>query len=474
MIAQSPRSVHIVGVGGSALSGLARILSARGVEVTGSDGEESAILQALRGKGFHIAAGHRAENLPGAAEAVVYSAAVPEDNPELKEARRRGLPTRCYADFLGQLLMEKRAIAVAGTHGKTSTVGMLASIFLAAGRDPSVLMGGYHPGLQSNCRAGAEQEFLVEACEFNRSFLAFHPWAGIVTNIELDHPDVYPDESTLAAAFGDFLKGFRPTAEGLAPFVVINPERTALLDGRVPAHVRCVRFGESAECEWRLRDVVLGPRPSFTALRHGVPWARLELRVAGRHNVLNALAAVALCGELEASLDLGLTADAVRAGLLEFPGVERRFTHRGHCRGVDLIDDYAHHPTEVACTLAAAREVYPGRRVWAVFQAHQFGRLQAYFAGFGAALGAADEVLLLPVYSVRECAENFAELELLERLRDTLVAGGGRARLASSLSGAEIELSAQLRAGDVCVVLGAGDAFRLTAALRQRLETATG
>lgn len=457
------RKIHIVGVAGSATSGLARILRARGVAVSGSD-QSRAGLEGLRRAGVETVSRHCAENLDSTVDLVVHSAAVPRENSELHEARRRGIPVCKFAEFLGALVETQHGLAIAGTHGKTTTAGMLASIFIAAGRDPSFLIGGEHTALGSNWRHGTGRDFILEACEFDRSFHSFRPAAGLITAFELDHPDIYRDETMLLEAFQGFVSRFM--TPGL---LVINGDAAALDQLDVDAGIRRVTFGFSEHCDWRgeLLEDDLTPnfevhRRSDGSSRHQ-RWGRLRLSIPGRHNVANALAAVALAAEL------GVSRRAIAKGLAEFQGIARRYQVRGETGGVTLVDDYAHHPTEVRCTLRTTRAVHPGRRVVAVFQPHQFGRLQAFGDGFADALGEADCVALLPVYSVRENPKGFPP-GLLVGLEKAIQARGAETLRLPSPADAAWVLTGMLREGDVCVLLGAGDVVRLTHALEASLK----
>ena len=451
------RSIHIVGVGGSATSGLARLLQARGLEVSGSDWANGDQLASLRRAGVRAESRHRPSNLGPTVDLVVHSAAIPPENLELIEARRRGIPIVKFARFLGGMVSSRNGIAVAGTHGKTSTAGMLASILVAAGRDPSFLIGGEHVDLGGNWRHGTGGDFILEACEYDRSFHCLRPRAGIVTTLERDHPEVYADESAVREAFEHFINGFLPGG-----ILVVNGDRSITRTLPAPPAGRPITFGFGDRCDWRAVALRPSSEPSFDVI-HGVRrWGRVTLSVPGRHNVANALAALALAAELDVPAP-----DIVR-GLRSFHGVRRRFQVRGEPAGVMLVDDYAHHPTEVACALRTAREVFPGRRLWAIFQAHQLGRLAAFGNQFAAALEDCDRLVRLPAYSVREARDEFpADLEtrfhasLRERSSDVISF--------ASLDEAARELPGRLAPGDVCLLLGAGDVVRLTDALLERL-----
>lgn len=452
------RSIHIVGVGGSATSGLARILSARGHRVTGSDREEGKALDSLRAAGIAAATGHGL--LPLDADLVVHSAAVPASNAELTEARERGLTVCKYAHFLGDLVADRFGIAIAGTHGKTSTAGMLTSIYLAAGRDPDVLIGGLHPDLGANYRVGTDAEFIVEACEFDRSFHSLRPRAGILTNLELDHPDVYATESVLVDAFEQYLAGFAPDS-----FWVANGDCPGIAQLQGSSHSCRVTFGWSSESMWSVGRWEPGSCPRFEVRYQGRTEAWVTLRVPGRHSASNAIAAYALAREL------GLSSESIVAGLERFPGMDRRFQYQGCFRGVHVIDDYAHHPTEIDCVVQAARDSFPGARVVVAFQPHQFTRLERFRKPFVSALAAADDVVLTPVFSVRERPEDF-DPRLLSDVVADVVSEGTSCRQVVSLDALLESLTNELRPDDVCLLLGAGDVIGVRTRLTDRLEGA--
>lgn len=445
---QVPGRVHIVGVGGSATSGLAQILRSRGVRVSGSDQAADA-LGSLTDSGIRVDVGHRSENVGDRVEMVVHSAAIPESNPELVESRRRGVEVMKYAQFLGRLVDESFGIAVAGTHGKTSTSAMLASVWLTAGREPTVLLGGRHPDLGGNWRAGTGDEFLVEACEFDRSFLSLHPRAGIITNLELDHPDIYRDLGSVQESFTRFLEGFRDP--GLLALGLDDGTRTLA----VPPGLRVLTYGFDPSAVWRAAVREGGARPVFEAYREGRSWGRFRLNVAGRHSVLNALGVVALAEAL------GIDRAAITEGLERFPGVERRFERRGLHDGVEWVDDFAHHPTELRCAIETARDVFPGRRLCVLFQPHQYARLSSFGDGFSDQLARADVVGLLPVYSVREVPPSGAE-DLIVTLATAIRRAGTPVERFHSFDDAVRRLPDILHDDDVCLACGAGDLFRLT------------
>lgn len=408
----STRRLHFVGLGGAGMSGLAIVARALGATVTGSDRAESPYLIRVRDAGIEPVIGHDAANVPeGDDVELVVSTAIAAENPERAEGRRRGLTELHRGQLLGQVSAEKRTIAVAGAHGKTTTTSMVAHALLGAGMDPSYLIGGALRTTGTNAAWGTGEWLVVEADESDRSFLNLHPEVAIVTNLELDHHTTYRSMVDLEQTFRTFV--------GQAGTAVVPPS---------------------------LRGLAAGPVVEFT------PDPRITLTVPGEHNARNAAAA------LEACRLAGADEDAVIAALATFQGAGRRFERVGTTTsGALIVDDYAHHPTEVAATIAAARTLSP-RRVVAVFQPHLFSRTQLLGRQFGAALAAADVVVLLDVYPARERAEDFPGVT--GRLIAQAAADAGHGRPVLWLPGfdaAEAALRDLLRDGDLCLVMGAGD-----------------
>jgi UDP-N-acetylmuramate--alanine ligase len=408
----SSRRLHFIGIGGAGMSGLALVCAELGATVTGSDRADSSYMERLRDAGLEPMVGHDAANLPEGAE-VVVSTAIGEDNPELALARERGSRVIHRGALLAELCTEKRLIAVAGTHGKTTTTAMLVWALCALDADPAFFVGGEVPGVgaageAANAGWGAGEWVVAEADESDGSFLDLKPEIAVVTNVEMDHHSHWGSLAELNAAFDRFAVGAR-----LAEFDQASP----------------------------------GP-------------AGLELAVPGDHNLLNARAALA-------ALDLaGFDLDLAAAALRDFPGVKRRLELKGTHNGARVYDDYAHHPTEVRAALSALREQQP-RRLIAVFQPHLYSRTKAFAEAFGAALSLADEVAVLEIYPARE--EPVGELAGVSGLRVAQTAaermGGRRVWWLPTAETAEAALAAQLGEGDVLVTIGAGDIFRLAEAL---------
>jgi len=434
------RALHFIGLGGAGMSGLALVARALGARVTGSDRGDSAYLQRVRAAGIEPALGHDAAHLPTGDVEVVVSTAIPHDNPERVAARERDLPELHRGELLAQVGAMKRCIAVAGTHGKTTTASMAAHALLRCDMDPAYLIGGELRSTGVNAAWGEGEWVVVEADESDRSFLRLRPDLAVVTNVEVDHHATYASRAEVDEAFADFLRGAHSVA------LWDGPEAEALLD----------RAGVAEAAFFRADDVQLGPGGSrFT-------WARQRVRLAvpGAHNVANAAAALTAC------LLAGAPADRLAGALADFRGAGRRFERLGTTpSGAEVVDDYAHHPTEVAVTLAAARTLSP-RRLVAVFQPHLFSRTERLHREFGAALAAADVIAVLDVYPARERAEDHPGVSGRLVAAAAADAAPGRTVLwLPLLDTAGAVLAPRLREGDLCLVLGAGDVDRLGRAL---------
>ena len=440
--------VHFVGIGGAGLSAIARVLLERGYEVSGSDIKPSPLALELARLGATIYEGHRAEHVTGA-RMVVVSSAVPPHNPEVVEARRRGIPVVKRDFLLGRMMEGHLGIAVAGTHGKTTTTSMLAFVLEEAGLDPTFIVGGVLDNLGTNARAGRGPYFVVEADEYDHTFLGLHPRIAVVTAIELDHPDCYPTLEAMREAFRRFL--------ALVPrggYVVgcLDEEGVRAVLGDVKEGVEVVTYGLGEGAQWRGTEVRVNGKGGndFSVLHRGKAVGRFSLRIPGVHNVRNALAAVAVAGIL------GLDMEGVAGSLARFRGARRRFEVKGEAAGVLVIDDYAHHPTEIKATLAAVRERYPGRTVWAVFQPHTYSRTKALLAEFAASFADADHVIITDIFAAREHDDlgvSAADIVKLMSHPD--------ARHIPTLEEAAAYLLPRLKPGDVLITLGAGDGYRV-------------
>jgi len=385
------KKVHLVGVGGAGMSGIARILLARGITVSGSDAKHSRVLDALTALGGRMHVGHDAHQVADA-EVVVVSTAIRPDNPEVVEARRRDLPVVPRAAALASLMVGRRAVAVAGTHGKTTTTSMLTVALQHCGADPSFAIGGDLNEAGSNAHHGTGDIFVAEADESDGSFLLYSPYAAIVTNVEADHLDHHGDEAAVHRAFGDFAALVDP-----AGFLVACGDDKGALAAAAACDARVRTYGTSESADLRVTDVSLrGLGSTCEAFYLGQRLGTLRLSVPGHHNVLNAAAALA------AGLELGMPASELQEGLGTFTGARRRFDARGEAAGVRVFDDYSHHPTEVAVALRTARVVAGEGRVLVAFQPHLYSRTQVFAERFGEALGLADAVVVMEIYGARE------------------------------------------------------------------------
>jgi UDP-N-acetylmuramate--alanine ligase len=454
-------AVHFVGIGGAGMSGIARILLARGVRVSGSDRRDTPTLLALRALGAQVAVGHDAANLDGA-DTVVVSTAIRPDNPELAVARQRGLRVLPRAVALAAVMAGRRSVAVAGTHGKTSTTSMLTVAVQACGVDPSFAIGGDLNESGSNAHAGEGDVFVAEADESDRSFLLLAPYGAIVTNVEADHLDNYGDLAAVEAAFERFLQTVDP-----AGFVVVCADDPGAARLRtVPCTARLRTYGRAADADLRLSGLQVGPdATSYTATLEGIDLGRVRIQVPGEHMALNSAAA------LLSGLELGLPAAGLIEGLARFGGVHRRFELKGVAGGVRVYDDYAHHPTEVTAQLKAARAVAGDGRLIVAFQPHLYSRTREFAEGFGQALGLADDVVVMDVYGAREDPVPGVTGAMVA---DAVPLPPGRVLFEPSWSAAAPALAARARPGDLVMTMGAGDVSMVGPEVLATLRAGTG
>lgn len=457
------RQIHIVGIGGAGMSAIARVLKARGFAVQGSDRSVGRLVADLRAEGIPVTLGHAAENL-GAADVVLASSAISAENVELQAARARGIPVLQRPDFLPLLLEGYDVIAVAGAHGKTTVTGMIATVLLAAGLDPSYIIGGVVGNLGSNARSGSGPHFVIEADEYRNTFLALEPTIAVVTNVEFDHPDSFASPRFLRLAFGEFTQRIRPGGTLIACHD--DPVAHAIAAAYHASQGRVTLYGlaEGADVAWRAVNVRANAAGGvdFTALEHERPLGDVHLQIPGAHNALNALAALAVAAQL------GVPFETAAAALATFSGTARRFEMLGAAGGVTVIDDYAHHPTQIRVVLAAARERYPGQRLLAVWQPHTFSRIKALWGDFMTAFTQADRVLVLPVYAAREVDDgSFTQDDLAAQLAHPA------AQAVASLDEAVQQLKALVAPGDVVLLMGAGDEYVIGERLLARLRKET-
>jgi UDP-N-acetylmuramate--alanine ligase len=464
--------VHFIGIGGIGMSGIAEILLTMGYTVSGSDLRGSAVTERLAGLGATIYTGHAAGNA-AASDVVVTSSAVAKDNPEVVEARVRKIPVIQRAEMLAELMRLKYGIAIAGMHGKTTTTTMVAAVLAGGELDPTVVVGGRVDALGSNARLGKSQYLVAEADESDRSFLKLSPILAVVTNLDREHMDSYKDMADVEDCFVEFMD--KVPFYGAVTACVDN----AMLRGILPRVKRKVyTYGESAEADFRLRMLssVMDPTHDGEAVMNGAPGFQrfevnarglvlgpFELHVPGKHNVMNATAAVAV------GLQLGISPEKIAEGLATFRGVNRRFQTLGVAGGVTVVDDYGHHPTEVKATLQAARECGYGR-VLVLFQPHRFTRTRDLMADFAASFGDADAVQVLDIYAASEQPiEGVSGESLAAAIR---AQSGGRVVYADSMAEGVARLVEDARPGDMVLTLGAGSISQagpmLLEALRNR------
>ncbi len=447
----SVRHLHLMGVGGVGMCGIAEVLMAQGLTVSGCDLAANERTRRLTGLGAEIHLGHGPSHL-AQADALVVSAAVPREHPELTAAAERGLPVVRRAEMLGELMRQRRGVAVAGTHGKTTTTALIGHLLTAAGADPTVVVGGRAHFLGAHARVGEAPLLVCEADEYDRSFLELTPHLVVITNLEAEHLDCYGSEEELHAAFASFAN--RTSVFGAAIVCADDPGSWGL---RNRLRRRVVGYGRSEEADMRLE--ITDKRPGgtqFEVLRRGRRLGRVVLALPGSFNAVNALAAIT------AGLELGLEFEVLAAACAEFTGVARRFEVRGERDGVTVVDDYAHHPTEIRAVLEATRQAMPGRRVVVVFQPHLYSRTREFARDFAAALLEADIAVVLPIYPARERPIEGVTSQLV--VDEAIRLGHPRVLAGPPLGDALRQLDDLLAAGDVLLTVGAGDVDGLASA----------
>ena len=448
--------IHLIGIGGSGLSAIARLLLEMGYAVSGSDRANSSFLAALRLLGADIMIGHQASNISGA-NLVVRSSAISDDNPEVIAAREAGIPVLKRADFLGKLMDGKYGIAIAGTHGKTTTTAMLAWVLSALLQKPSFIVGGMINNLGVNARAGKGPHFVIEADEYDRMFLGLKPMLEVITNVEHDHPDCYPTPESFSTAFEEFVNLLPGT--GILVICEQNVGTTNLISYAREKQINTITYGieghseQSPEVEFfsKATNLVSVPNSgfSFDAIINKQT-CRVNLQVPGTHNVLNSLAVLTVISMLQLSLEQAALA------LGDFQGTGRRFEILGEPDGITIINDYAHHPTEIRATLSAARSRYPGSRIWVVWQPHTYSRTLLLQNEFSKSFSDADQVIVTEVFAAREPKQDFSSAQLVQTMKHSAI------QFISELNDVSNYLIDHLTNGDVLMVLSAGDADQIT------------
>jgi len=454
--------IHFIGIGGSGLSAIARLLLESGYTVSGSDRTLTPFADEVRHAGATVYIGHHPRNIAGA-DSVVMSSAVNADNPEVLAAKHANIPVYKRADFLGQLMADKKGIAIAGTHGKTTTTAMTAWVLSELGRDPSFIVGGVLNNLGVNAHAGKGNAFVIEADEYDNMFLGLKPQIAVVTSLEHDHPDMFPTLEAMYASFEKFVD-LLPD-DGTLIVCAEDAGATALAPHARKKGINIIAYYIQNEMTitspyWVMaREVKPNQRGGFDFVVSsnlgavGATSVEVSLQVPGKHNVRNALAVLAIV-EL-----LGQSIEKAAVALGKFTGTSRRFQLRGEANGISIFDDYAHHPTEIKATLAGARARYPERRIWAVWQPHTYSRTQTLFLDFARAFKDADEVIVTEVYSAREPKQDFTSAEIVSAMPHM------SARYIETLPEVTSYLLRNLKSGDVVIVMSAGDADQISTEL---------
>jgi len=443
---------HFIGAGGIGMSGLAKLLIKHKAVVAGSDQTATAVTDKLCELGADIKIGHSPDNINPQTDAVVISAAVKEDNPELKLARKRGCKIYKYAQMLGELMNCYDGIAVSGTHGKSTTSAWLIYLLKEAGLDPNFIIGADITQLGCSSGVGEGKYFIAEACEYDRSFLNLKPKIAAILNIEQDHLDYYKDEDEIVEAFGEFALGTKPDGVLIANGTDLN---VAKVIGKLPAGLRCETFGFVENSNFSAQNLQLNDGLySFDVYHSGRLLGRTQIALPGRHNVLNALAVVAM------AINAGVDAGQVLELLPAFTGLDRRLMLKGKVGEITVLDDYAHHPTEIRASLTAIRQRYQPDRLWCIFQPHQYSRTRFLLDDFAESFKLADITIVPEIYFVRDSQSAKKDVNsqiLVERMR----ANGTKAVFIDGFGRICDYLKSEVRAGDVVVTMGAGDIWKV-------------
>lgn len=432
--------IYFIGIGGISMSALAEIMLHEKTKVSGSDKNNSKIIEKLQAVGATVHLDHDSENITSDIDLIVYTSAISEDNPELLRAKELKIPTMDRAEFLGNVMKNyKHSICVSGTHGKTTTTGMLSSILIETNFQPTIFLGGEMDSLGGNLLHGSNQLLLTEACEYKRNFLKFNPTLGLVLNIEEDHLDYYKDIKDIENAFVEF--GRKLPADG---HLIVNEENKDLFNN---LECKLLTFGLN-NADYYADNIKLSPNPTYTLMHKGEKITEVNLKVYGEHNILNSLAAFAVCSTLK------IEPETIVKGLSNFKGTHRRYEHKGSVNQVSIIDDYAHHPSEMKATLNTARSCSDGRII-TVFQPHTYTRTKKLLEGFAEALSLSDEVILLDIYAARE--ENTGEIhskDILDKMKKDY---SKEAIYAESFSKAVAMAKSIAKKGDTIITMGAGN-----------------
>ena len=446
---KNPIHVHFIGIGGISMSGLAEILLDEGFTISGSDSKESDLTKHLEARGIQIFYGQKASNIIPGIDLVVYTAAIHEDNPEFAEAKSKNLPMLSRAELLGQIMDNyENSIAVAGTHGKTTTTSMISQILLEAKTDPTITVGGILDAINGNLRVGNSEVFISEACEYTNSFLNFRPKYSIILNIEAEHLDFFKDINDIRASFRKYSANTLANGATIINGEIDNYEE--IVDG-LPQQI--ITYGLNSTYDYYAENITYDEKACaiFSAMHNGTKIMDVHLNVPGKHNVSNSLAAIALCQAMN------IPTEAIISGLAKFGGANRRFQYKGEIDGVTIIDDYAHHPTEIRATLTAAAN-YPHKRLVLVFQPHTYSRTKAFLNDFADVLSMADVVVLADIYAARE--QNTYEISSKDIL-NLLKEKGTDAYYFPTFDEIEKFLLKNCINGDLLITMGAGNVVEI-------------
>lgn len=446
---EKPIHIHFIGIGGISMSGLAEILLEEGFTVSGSDSKESPLTKKLESEGAIIHYGQRAENISDGIDCVVYTAAINKANPELMEAVARKIPMLTRAELLGQLMKNyKTPIAVSGTHGKTTTTSMISHILLAADLDPTISVGGILKAIGGNIRVGKSETFITEACEYTNSFLHFYPKISVILNIEEDHLDFFKDLEDIRHSFHQFA-------------ALLPSDGTLIINGDIDNYqeiydsldCNVITYGSSDMLDYSASNITYDEKGlvAFDLIKNGKVVDHIQLSVTGDHNVSNALASIATAELLQIPME------TIKKGILSFSGTDRRFEYKGTFNGVTVVDDYAHHPTEIEATLHAAHN-YPHKKLWCVFQPHTYTRTKALLPEFAKALSLADHVVVADIYAARETDTlGISSEDLQKRIQEL----GTPCEYFPTFDEIENYLLSNCQEGDLLITMGAGDVVNI-------------
>lgn len=452
--AQTPKTAYFIGIGGISMSGFAELLQTKGFTVKGSDRTCTKITRHLEELGIKVLYGQKSENITPDIDFVVYTAAISEDNPEFVRAKELGLPMMERGSLVGQVMKNySTAIAISGTHGKTSTTSIASHIMLEADMDPTISVGGILPAIQSNIRVGNSRHFIAEACEYTNSFLKFFPTIGIILNIEAEHLDFFKD-------LNDIRNSFRRFAELLPEngTLIINADIENVSEITDGLSCRVLTYSpDNQNADFSATDISFDEMGcgSFTLVHKGNKLEHYKLNVVGKHNISNTLACLALSSVLEISSEI------IQRGLMKYNGTQRRFEYKGECNGATVIDDYAHHPTEIRATLSSAQN-YPHKTLWVAFQPHTYSRTKDFFHDFSDALSLADKVVLADIYAARE--KDPGDISSAD-LADEITKSGKEAIYIGDLKEIQKFFEKNLVNGDLLITMGAGNIVEVGEAL---------